>query len=160
MSSSLPVEVTLFTLSDRLPVQELLHSIGWQDSYVTGQLEAITNLAEASQGSVFVARSNRAFAGYVSIEFYSWNRLSQLHGLVVDPVFQRRGIAAELVQRAEMFARELGARGVYVDTPVTNTGATQFYISQGYIQDYIMTDYYDEGLNGVTYLKKFTAPLA
>ena len=84
--------------------------------------------------------------------------MAQIHGLVVDPSARYRGIAARLIVEAEAFAIAKQGRGVYVDTPVTNTGARAFYIKQGYKQDYIMTDYYDTDLDGVTYLKLFEKP--
>ena len=94
-------------------------------------------------------------SGFVCVEYREWNRLGQLHGLAVDPAFKRRGIASELVRRAEKFVRAEGGRGLYVDTPVTNEIARSFYEALGYQQAYVMPEYYDEGLDGVTYLKLF-----
>jgi ribosomal protein S18 acetylase RimI-like enzyme len=51
--------------------------------------------------------------------------------------------------------RAEGGRGLYVDTPVTNEIARSFYEALGYRQAYVMPEYYDEGLDGVTYLKLF-----
>jgi ribosomal protein S18 acetylase RimI-like enzyme len=68
---------------------------------------------------------------------------------------RHRGIAARLTQQAEHFARARGSRGVYVDTPVTNSGARAFYLKQHYRQDYVMTAYYDTDLDGVTCWKLF-----
>ena len=94
-------------------------------------------------------------SGFVCVEYREWNRLGQLHGLAVDPAFKRRGIASELVRRAEQFVRAEGGRGLYVDTPVTNEIARSFYEALGYQQAYVMPEYYDKGLDGVTYLKLF-----
>ena len=75
--------------------------------------------------------------------------------MAVNPNFKRQGIASELVRRAERFVEEKTGRGVYVDTPVTNEVARSFYQALGYIVGYVMPDYYDDGLDGVTYLKIF-----
>ena len=51
--------------------------------------------------------------------------------------------------------RAEGGRGLYVDTPVTNEIGGSFYEALGYWQGYVMPEYYDEGLDGVAYLKLF-----
>ena len=89
------------------------------------------------------------------VEYREWNRLGQVQGLAVDPALKRRGIASELVRRAEEFVRAEGGRGLYADTPVTNETGRSFYKALGYRQAYVMPGYYDEGLDGVTYLKLF-----
>jgi ribosomal protein S18 acetylase RimI-like enzyme len=90
-----------------------------------------------------------------SIEYREWNRLGQLHGLAVDPDLKWQGIASALVRRAEELVREEGGCGLYVNTPVTNEIGRSFYEALGYRQAYAMPEYYDEGLDGVTYLKLF-----
>ncbi len=117
-----------------------------------------------SLGSVFVRHSREGLryeaevgrvGGFVSVEFRSWNRLGQLHGLAVNPRLRRRGVASALIGRAEGFVRGEGGRGLYADTPVTNEIARGFYEALGYRRAYLMPGYYDEGLNGVTYFKLF-----
>ena len=60
-----------------------------------------------------------------------------------------------LVGRVEQFVRAEGGRGIYADTPVTNEIGRAFYEVVGYRQAYVMPEYYDEGLDGLTYLKLF-----
>jgi ribosomal protein S18 acetylase RimI-like enzyme len=156
MQSSEPVRVHPFQPEQRSAIANVLMRIGWEQRYIEGQLAAIEGLAaDREDGRVLVAHHGVAFAGYVSVQFHTWNRLAQLHGLAVDPAVRRRGVAARLVQQAEVFVRERRGRGVYVDTPVNNLGARAFYTNQQYYQDYIMTAYYDTDLDGVTYLKLF-----
>jgi ribosomal protein S18 acetylase RimI-like enzyme len=94
-------------------------------------------------------------SGFVCVEYREWNCLGQVQGLAVDPAHKRRGIASKLVHRAEEFVRAEGGRGLYADTPVTNEIGRSFYEALGYWQAYRMPEYYDEGLDGVTYLKLF-----
>jgi ribosomal protein S18 acetylase RimI-like enzyme len=150
------ITVSRYTPEYRPAVLNVLTRIGWDELAIRGQLGAIDAHAddEARYG-VFVAATPDAFAGFVWVQFYDWNRLAQVHGLAVDPDLRRQKIAATLMNNAEEFARQKGARGVYVDTPVTNTIARHFYVAQGYLQDYLMTAYYDDDLDGVTYLKLF-----
>lgn len=88
--------------------------------------------------------------------FHRWNHLGQIHGLAVQPAYQRRKVASSLVYEAERYVRSQGGRGIYVDTPVTNHVARTFYAALGYHQDYVMSQYYDVGLDGVTYVKFFS----
>jgi ribosomal protein S18 acetylase RimI-like enzyme len=131
----------------------------WEGRYIAGQLDGLRSLSLAptpgTHGKVYVHEARGRVGGFVSVEFREWNRLGQLHGLAVDPDLKRRGIASALVGRAEEFVRRKGGRGVYVDTPLTNAAARGFYESLGYRQAYVMPEYYDEGLDGVTYLKLF-----
>ena len=131
----------------------------WEERYIAGQLDGLRSLSSApapgTRGKVYVHEAEGRVSGFVSVEFREWNSLGQLHGLAVDPSLKRRGIASVLVGRAEKFVRGEGGRGVYVDTPVTNDAARSFYEALGYRQAYVMPEYYDEGLDGVTYLKLF-----
>jgi ribosomal protein S18 acetylase RimI-like enzyme len=62
---------------------------------------------------------------------------------------------SDLVHRAEEFVRGEGGRGLYVDAPATNELGRSFYDALGYRQAYVVPEYYDGGLDGVTYLKLF-----
>jgi ribosomal protein S18 acetylase RimI-like enzyme/chloramphenicol 3-O-phosphotransferase len=141
-------------------VRKVLAKNGWEERYVAGQLDALYTLSAASspgtRGRVYVHEAGEdRVGGFVSVEFRAWNRLGQLHGLAVDPHLKRQGIASALVGRAEEFVRTEGGRGLYADTPMTNEIARRFYETSGYRRAYLMPEYYDEGLDGVTYLKIF-----
>jgi ribosomal protein S18 acetylase RimI-like enzyme len=141
-------------------VRDILAGNGWEERYIVGQLRALYVLSAAAspgpRGRVYVHEAEDRVGGFVSVEFREWNRLEQLHGLAVDPGLMRCGIASALVGKAEGYVQEEGGRGVYADTPVTNETARSFYEALGYRQAYVMPEYYDEGLDGVTYLKIFS----
>jgi ribosomal protein S18 acetylase RimI-like enzyme len=143
----------------RQRIREILAENRWEKRYIAGQLAALNVLsgdpAPGTRGKIYVAEFEGRPVGFVCVEFREWNRLGQLHGLAVDPALKRRGIASALVRRAEAYVREEGGRGVYVDTPTTNEVARRFYQALGYSRAYTMPEYYDEGLDGVTYLKLF-----
>ena len=143
----------------RRGVREVLAKNGWEEHYIAGQLAGFDVLSGdprlGTRGKVCVCEVEERLSGFVCVEYRRWNRLGQLQGLAVDPALKRRGIASELVHRAEEFVRGEGGRGLYVDTPVTNETGRGFYEALGYWQAYVMPEYYDEGLDGVTYLKLF-----
>ena len=146
-------------MSHRGGVRELLAKNGWEERYIAGQLAGLDALSgdplPGRRGAIYISKVEERLSGFVCVEYREWNRLGQLQGLAVDPALKRRGIASELVHRAEEFVQAEGGRGLYVDTPVTNEIGRSFYEALGYWQAYVMPEYYDEGLDGVTYLKLF-----
>lgn len=137
-------------------IRRILAKIGWAEQYVSSAEQNMRNLSEDKENyGVYVAVTGDSAVGFLYVQYYAWNRLCQIHGLAVDPDFQRRGIAGALVDRAEQFARSKQARGIYVDTPTSNTGGRKFYEAIGYQLGYIMPRYYEDRLDGVTYQKFF-----
>ena len=137
-------------------IRRILAKIGWAEQYASSAEQNMRNLSEDKENyGVYVAVTGEIALGFLYVQYYAWNRLCQIHGLAVDPDFQRRGIAGALVDRAEQFARSKQARGIYVDTPTSNTGGRRFYEAIGYQPGYIMPRYYEDRLDGVTYQKFF-----
>ena len=137
-------------------IRRILAKIGWAEQYASAAEQNMQKLSRDKENyGVYVAAAGELAAGFLYVQYYAWNQLCQIHGLAVDPDFQRQGIAAALVERAEEFARSKRARGVYVDTPTSNTGGRRFYEAIGYQLGYIMPRYYEDGMDGVTYQKFF-----
>ena len=77
-------------------MREVLAKNGWEERYGAGQLDGLDFLSAAyssgTRGRVYVHEAEVGrVGGFVSVEFRSWNRLGQLHGLAVDPRLKRRG---------------------------------------------------------------------
>jgi ribosomal protein S18 acetylase RimI-like enzyme len=125
----------------RRGVREILAKNGWEERYISGQLAGLDALAgdplPGRRGKVCVSEVEERLSRFVWVEYREWNRLGQLQGLAVDPALKRRGIASELVHRAEEFVQAEGWRGLYVDTPVTNEVGRSFYEALGYRQAYV-----------------------
>ena len=137
-------------------IRKILTKIGWAKQYVTSAEQNMQNLSSDKENhGVYLAVTGDIAVGFLYVQYYAWNQLCQIHGLAVDLDFHRQGIASKLVARAEEFARSKKARGIYVDTPTTNTRGRKFYEAIGYQLGYIMPRYYEEGLDGVTYQKFF-----
>ena len=148
-------QIRAFSPADAERIAALLRAHGWQDRYIAGQLDALSALGDSRHGAALVAAVDGDLAGYVALEIHRWNGLGQIQGLAVHPAQLRRRIGTHLVETAERFGREHGCRGVYVDTPVDNEGGRAFYAALGYREDYRMTRYYADDLDGVTYVKFF-----
>ena len=143
----------------RRGVRGVLAKNGWEEHYIAGQLAGLDvlsgDLLPGIRGKVYVCEVEDRLSGFVCVEYREWNCLGQVQGLAVDPTHKRRGIASKLVGRVEEFVRTEGGRGLYADTPATNEIGRSFYEALGFWQAYLMPEYYDEGLDGVTYLKLF-----
>ncbi len=150
------VSITDYSPPHQAAIRRILERIGWAEQYV---LAAEQNAEAFSQNrevyGIYMAVVDGSVVGFVYVQFYEWNRLAQIQGLAVDPGYQRQGVATELVKKAERFAREKGARGVYVDTPTLNRKGRDFYEAVGYSYGYEMPRYYEDMLDGVTYQKFF-----
>jgi ribosomal protein S18 acetylase RimI-like enzyme len=149
------------TIVDYLPkyqpsIRRILTKIDWAEQYISAMESAADVFSKDRENwGVYLAMADDEAIGYLYVQYYAWNQLCQIQGLAVRPDFQRKDVASALVARAEEFARSKNARGMYVDTPTTNTGGRKFYEAIGYQLGYIMPRYYADGLDGVTYQKFF-----
>jgi ribosomal protein S18 acetylase RimI-like enzyme len=101
----------------------------------------LANLMErcaATAGRVFVAEEDGAVAGFVGVlarvvpapdEGQAYAYVSDL---VVLPAYRRRGIGRALLERAEVYAREMGARALRVGVLVKNEAAGRLYRKIGF----------------------------
>lgn len=152
----LSITILDYSPEHRASIRRILTKIGWAEQYISGMEEAVDVFSKDPQTyGVYLAVSNGEAVGYLYVQYYAWNQLCQIQGLAVSPEFQRQGIASRLVARAEEFAYSKQARGIYVDTPATNSGGRKFYEAAGYHVAYIMPRYYEDTLDGVTYQKFF-----
>jgi ribosomal protein S18 acetylase RimI-like enzyme len=145
----------LFTTEAAPAITEILREHSWSEHQIEGQLEALAALAATGDGLALTAAADDTTAGFISLQVHRWNNLAQIHGLAVRRRLVRQGHATALLEAAEAFARDRQCRGIYVDTPVDNKGGRAFYEARGYAEDYRMTRYYADDLDGVTYVKFF-----
>jgi ribosomal protein S18 acetylase RimI-like enzyme len=92
---------------------------------------------------VQVAEDADAVVGLAAMRLEQWNRRARLEHLYVASQVRGRGIARALVESAMDGARQLGARGVWVETQTTNYGAIRFYERTGFAWCGLDTSLYD-----------------
>ena len=85
-------------------------------------------LEQIVTGGVFVSESAGAITGFAAILPRS-DGDTDLDGLFVDPVMQRRGIGRALVEHCAGAARSRGSSALYV---IGNPHAEHFYLSCGF----------------------------
>lgn len=150
------VSIVDYSSEHRPAIRRILESIGWAEQYIAASVHNADVFSENSDiYGVYVAIHSEQVIGFIYVQFHVWNQLAQIQGLAVAPTYQRQGIASALVDRAEAFALLKKARGIYVDTPVSNAKGRSFYEAAGYQYAYLMPRYYEDGLDGVTYQKFF-----
>lgn len=155
MQKALQLQIRPYQPDDYVHIRRILKSNGWDEHYVLAFEQAAEHFSRNDSAAVFIADLQGFAVGFIFIEYHAWNRLAQIQGLAVGAAFHRRGVASALVARAEEYARARRARGIYVDTPVTNDRGRRLYEAIGYQEAYIMPRYYEEELDGVTYQKFF-----
>lgn len=128
-------------------VRLILKSVGWEDPFFQEQ--------KVNDGETYVAAINDPVVGYIRFQHLKWNRLSYLHNLVVSRDYRRLGIAKQLILHAEKESRQIGNKGLFLDTKIDNTGGRDFYKALGYTETGELMAYYDSGVDGVTYIKRF-----
>jgi ribosomal protein S18 acetylase RimI-like enzyme len=150
------VAIVDYSSEHRSQIRNILQHIGWAEQYIAASEQ---NAEVFSQNpniyGVYIATHRNIAIAFIYVQFHVWNQLAQIQGLAVDPAYQRQGIASALVEKAETFARVKKARGIYVDTPISNAKGRNFYEAVGYKCAYIMPHYYENSLDGVTYQKFF-----
>jgi ribosomal protein S18 acetylase RimI-like enzyme len=92
---------------------------------------------------VQIAHDADAVVGLAAMRFEEWNRRARLEHLYVAKPQRGRGIGRVLVESAVKQARQLGARGVWVETQTTNYAAICFYERAGFVWCGLDTTLYD-----------------
>lgn len=141
--------------NDLESIEMLLTSLGWAEQFVAGQLECILKLINDKDGEVLVATNKGSVIGFIQVRHHKWNHLSYVHGLAVSSNFRKQGIARTLIASIEASAKAHGNRGIYLDTPIDNLGGRAFYRAIGFMESYIMPEFYGAGWDGITFQKFF-----
>lgn len=150
------VSIVDYSPQHRSAIRQILEPIGWAEHYIVASEHNADRFSQNLDSyAVYIAMQDNVAIGFIFVQFYDWNQLAQIQGLAVAPTYQRQGVASALVHRAEDFARNKKARGIYVDTPVANAKGRSFYEAVNYKCAYIMPRYYEDSLDGVTYQKFF-----
>jgi GNAT superfamily N-acetyltransferase len=76
---------------------------------------------------------------YPTFSSVSMKRFWILNDLFVAPEARRQGVGEALLERARQFAVETGAKGLMLETAVTNTPAQRLYERMGWQRD---TEFY------------------
>ena len=148
------MEIRSLTEQDLEVISTAFAEIGWNKSLAQYQ----RYLAEQKEGSrdVLVARVDGNFAGYVTIRWlsdyppFAEDGIPEVKDLNVLPIFRRRGIGTQLMERAEKrISKRSNIVGIGVGMYSDYGGAQRMYVLRGYVPDG----------RGLTYRSKVLAPM-
>ncbi|MGW3323988.1 GNAT family N-acetyltransferase [Streptomyces virginiae] len=80
----------------------------------------------------FVALDGELLCGYAAVGYAPWNRRLTIEDIEVAPGHRGRGIGRGLMECAERFARERGARHLWLEVSSVNAPAVHAYRRMGF----------------------------
>ncbi len=101
---------------------------------VENQRHAIDGVCRDDSVNVFVAENDNAIVGFAAIKGARGDQIAEVYMIAVDPGAQRHGIARQLMEASEQYARENGISIVMVETGADegHGPARELYSSCGY----------------------------
>lgn len=116
-------------------------------------------LIAGRDSATWVAEEDSEFAGFSIVEWYdepAGDRLAYIQTIEVAPAFRRRGIASELLRRAQASALAAGASRLWLHVESTNASAIRLYRAHGFIRHGHEDHFYARGRNAEIYSKALT----
>jgi ribosomal protein S18 acetylase RimI-like enzyme len=113
-------------------------------------------LIDGADSATWVAEEGPEIAGFTVVEWYgeaAAGRVAYIQTIEVAPAFRCRGIASELLRRAESSARAAGASLLWLHVESTNEPAIRLYRAHGFNHQGHENHYYARGRNAEIYAK-------
>lgn len=117
-----------------------------QASDLDGARSLLRERIERGESVIFLAMQGEKAVGFVQLypmfSSDAMKRLWILNDLFVAPEARRSGAAKLLMERARQWAVETKAKGLVLETAVTNVAAQRLYESLGWKRDDLFYHYY------------------
>lgn len=108
-------------------------------SDLAGATRFIHDRLSQKQSVIFLAMNGATAVGFTQLyplfSSVSMTTLWLLNDLFVSPLGRQQGVGEALLKRAEAFGREVGAKGLALQTAVTNLPAQRLYERCGWVRD-------------------------
>lgn len=112
----------------------------WTDKYPVQSIVEADILAKELYGIVeedkckgLICLNEKQSPQYETIEWqYTGGKVLVIHRLAVAPDYQKQGIARQLMDFAENFAKEKGYAAIRLDAYSINTRSVTLYVNRGY----------------------------
>ena len=134
MSSELSVDVRAILPADAEAAADLCGELGYPVD-VTTMRRRIEQLTTSVDHGAFVACQNGRVVGWIhvsAVHHMQSDARAEIGGLVVAAHARSAGIGAQLVARAEQWARDAGFTSVVVRSQIMREAAHRFYLREGY----------------------------
>ncbi len=90
-----------------------------------------------------VAEAGERLFGFAAAQYMAWNRRAVIWHLYVAPDYRGRGVGTRLLDSLDTFARDAGARCLWLETQDVNVPAVRFYLRSGFMLCGLDTSLYD-----------------
>jgi len=90
-----------------------------------------------------VAEVEERLVGFAAAQYVAWNRRAVIWHLYVAPDYRGRGVGTRLLDSLDTFARDAGARCLWLETQNVNASAVRFYLGAGFALCGLDTSLYD-----------------
>ena len=133
------VRAELDDLDGLTPLFDAYRLFYGQASDLAGARAFLADRFKRGESVIFLAVVDGAIVGftqlYPSYSSVSMKRLWVLNDLFVTPDARKSGAGRALLERAERWAAETGAKGLTLSTQITNRGAQRLYEACGWTKD-------------------------
>ncbi len=111
----------------------------WNDADLSEETENFRQVLTSQEEVCFLAKEQDQYIGFIHVvirhdyvEGATSSPVAYVEAVYVMPEFQRQGIAAKLMRRAEGWAREMGLRQLASDTSISNDLSIDFHKKVGF----------------------------
>ena len=133
------VRAELDDLDTLVPLFDAYRRFYGQESDVAGARAFLADRFKRGESVIFLAVVDGAIVGftqlYPTFSSVSMKRLWVLNDLFVAPDARKSGAGRALLERAERWAAETGAKGLTLSTEITNLPAQRLYEACGWTKD-------------------------
>lgn len=133
------VRAELDDLDALVPLFDAYRGFYGQASDLAHARTFLADRLKRGESVIFLAVVDGAIVGftqlYPSFSSVSMKRLWVLNDLFVTPDARKSGAGRALLERAERWAAETGAKGLTLSTQLTNLGAQRLYEACGWTKD-------------------------
>ena len=118
--------------------------------------DQILYLLSEANASAFIVEQDGQVSGAAIMAWRKNAAIGRLYSIVIDPVFQGRGLGSKLLQICEDAAVERGCDRVGLEVRVDNERAIAMYERHGYAVTEPLPEYYADGSPGLRMVKPLT----
>ncbi|MGO8758451.1 MAG: GNAT family N-acetyltransferase [Terracidiphilus sp.] len=113
-------------------------------------------LVTSTNASTWIAEENAELTGFAIVEWTTMPKgtIAYIQTIEIHPDLRRRGIAAELLRRAEDSARAAGAQAIWLHVDAGNAAAILLYERRGYARQGREEHYYARHRPALIYAKQ------
>jgi GNAT superfamily N-acetyltransferase len=150
-------------IADVVPIMRAAGNLQWDSTYPNPEVFE----EDIKTGQLWVAEVDGTIAGLTAITTEQYPEYAQVgldineeaivtHRLAVSPRFRGRGLAADLLQQAEVVAIKRGIRVLRIDTNTQNHATQQLFPKLGYILKGEISLEFRPGLSFYCYEKRLS----